>query len=184
MRFRARRDALRYVTAVIFPWFSAKSIRDRQCEHDRAEHAEFVRGREGREAGRERTFLALPITRCLSRSHVRLSTYGFAAGPGRRVTALPEIVTGQRDVSRVVSAAAQHEPARRGLGLAPGVVVTRPDLLAAHLEVAAAADHGVLVLAVLVQVAVVVTHVVTAGGLHHLDWKKFESKRRYGDYPT
>lgn len=59
-------------------------------------------------------------------------------------------------MSGVVSTATQHESARRGLGLAPGVVVARPDLLAAHLEVAAA-DHGTtLVLAVVVKIAVIV----------------------------
>lgn len=81
---------------------------------------------------------------------------------------LPEVVAGQGNVSGVVSAATQHEPARRGLGLAPGVVVARADLLAAHLEVAAV-GHGALVLAVLVEVAIVVSHVVAAGGLHHFD---------------
>lgn len=83
---------------------------------------------------------------------------------------LPEVVTGQGNVSGVVSATTEHEPARRGLGFAPGVVVARPDLLPAHLEVAAV-GHGALVFAVLVEVAIVVAHVVAAGGLHHLDWK-------------
>lgn len=68
-------------------------------------------------------------------------------------------------MSGVVSTAAQYEPAGRGLWFAPGVVVARPDLLAARLEVAAG-DHGALVLAVVVEVAVIV-----AAGLHHFHWK-------------
>jgi len=85
--------------------------------------------------------------------------------------AIPEVVTGEGNVSSVVSATAQREPAGRGLGLAPGVVVTCPDLLAAHLEVAAA-RHGVLVLAVVVEVAVVVTP-----GPHHFRWIRQRSFR-------
>lgn len=103
-----------------------------------------------------------------SRSHVRLDM--FDSETPRERTVLPEVVTGQGNVSGVVSAATQHESARRGLGLAPGVMVARSDLLAAHLEVAAV-GHGALVLAVLVEVAIVVPYVVDAGGLHHLDWK-------------
>lgn len=68
-------------------------------------------------------------------------------------------------MSGIISAAAQHESASRGLRLAPGVVVTRPDLLAADLEVAAA-DHSALVFAVVMEVAVVVTP-----GPHHFHCK-------------
>lgn len=68
-------------------------------------------------------------------------------------------------MSGVVSTATQHESARSRLGLASGVMVARPDLFAVHLEVAAA-GHGTLVLAVVVEVAVVVTV-----GLHQFDWK-------------
>ncbi|TGZ39487.1 hypothetical protein DBV15_11797 [Temnothorax longispinosus] len=85
----------------------------------------------------------------------------------RRV--VPEVVTGQGNVSGVVSTATQHESARRRLGFASGVVVACPDLLAAHLEVAAA-GHGALVLAVVVEVAVVVV------GLHQFDWKNGQLK--------
>lgn len=86
-----------------------------------------------------------------------------ARGGGRNE--LPEVVTGQRNVSGVVSTATQHESARSRLGLASGVMVAGPDLLAVHLEVAAA-GHGTLVLAVFMKVAVVV-----AVGLHQIDWK-------------
>lgn len=68
-------------------------------------------------------------------------------------------------MSSIVSTATQHESARRRLGFAPSVVVACPDLLAAHLEVAAA-GHGTLVLAVVVEIAVVVV-----AGLHQFDWK-------------
>lgn len=75
---------------------------------------------------------------------------------------LPEIETGQGNVPGVVSATTQHESASSGLRLASGVVVTCPDLLATHLEVAAV--HGPRVLAMIMQVAVVV-----AAGIYHLD---------------
>jgi len=103
---------------------------------------------------------------------VRLATYDLESHGER---GLPEVVTGEGDVSGVVSATAQHEPAGRGLGLAPGVVMARPDLLAAHLEVAAA-RHGALVLAVIVKVAIVVTT-----GPHHFHWKirRRETFREY-----
>lgn len=68
-------------------------------------------------------------------------------------------------MSGIVSTATQHESAHRRLGLAPCVVVARTDLLAAHLEVATA-GHGTLVLAVVVEIAIVV-----AAGLHQFDWK-------------
>lgn len=72
-------------------------------------------------------------------------------------------------MSGVVSTATQHESARRRLGFASGVVVARPDLLAIHLEVAA--GHGTLVLAVIMEIAVVV-----AVGLHQFNWKIRELK--------
>lgn len=75
---------------------------------------------------------------------------------------LPEVETGQGNVSGVISATTQHKPASSGLRLASGVVVTCPNLLATHLEVAAVHSPGVLT--VVVQVAVVV-----AAGLYHLD---------------
>ena len=68
---------------------------------------------------------------------------------------LPEIVTGYGNVSSVVSTATQQKLARRGLGFAPGIMVAGPDFLAAHLEVAAA-GHGTLVLAVVMEIAIVV----------------------------
>lgn len=67
-------------------------------------------------------------------------------------------------MSGVVSTATQQESTRRRLGLASGVMVACPDLLAIHLEVAA--GHGTLVLAVIMEVAVVV-----AVGLDQFDWK-------------
>lgn len=76
-------------------------------------------------------------------------------------------------MSGVVSTATQHESARRRLGLASGVMVTRPKLLAVHLEVATA-GHGALILAVVMEVAIVVA------GLHQFDWKNRElSEPRY-----
>lgn len=91
-----------------------------------------------------------------SSSHVRIDVWL------RSFMRLPEVETGQGNVSGVISATTQHKPASSGLRLASGVVVTCPDLLATHLEVAAA--HSPRVLTVVVQVAVVV-----AAGLYHLD---------------
>lgn len=77
---------------------------------------------------------------------------------------LPQVVASQRNVSGIVSASTQHEPARCGLGFAPSVVVACPDLLAACLEVAAA-GHGTLVLAVkVIEITVVIAH-----GLYRFD---------------
>lgn len=66
-------------------------------------------------------------------------------------------------MSSVVSTATQQKLARGGLGFAPGIVVATPDLLAAHFEVAAA-GHGTLVLAVIMEIAVVVVV-----GLHRIN---------------
>lgn len=54
------------------------------------------------------------------------------------VSTLPEIVTGQRDVSSVISTSTEHEPARGRLQFASGIVVAGSDFLAVRLQVAAA----------------------------------------------
>lgn len=91
--------------------------------------------------------------------------YGGRKSGGCKVAngwlALPEIVAGQGNVSSVISTSAQHQSARGGLELASGVVVARPDFLAADLQVAAARRRA-LVFPMVVEVPVAVPHVVTA----------------------